>query len=169
MKLQDYSKPSSIPHVKVIDLKQFHDDGGSFVEITRLLDSNGDTSGNSGNCHHSGLEIHQLNHSKILKGAVKAFHLHKLQWDVWYVMDRAIVGLVDLREYKDGTPKNTMRLAVGASPQLIVIPPGVAHGIAAPYGDVNMVYMVTEYFNPKDEFRLDWDLAGKDFWEIQKG
>lgn len=159
MELQDYSKPPYIEGVEIIDLKQFNDTGGSFSELLRvdhslLFD---------GTEHLIFVGSLQINHSKIVKGTVKAFHCHKKQTDIWYVMDRAIVVL------HDPESNITMKIAAGVKPQLIIIPPGVLHGIASPYGDVNMIYFVNRFFNPEDEFRLPWDYLGKEIWEIDKG
>jgi dTDP-4-dehydrorhamnose 3,5-epimerase-like enzyme len=167
MKLQDYSKKDKIWDVTIDDLHQYYDDGGSFCEVARLYGDEG-TEKSRLLGSRIAFEQMQINYSKVLKGTVKAFHVHKEQTDQWLVLDRAIVCLYDTRE--DSYTKGVlMRIAAGVVPQLITIPPGVAHGIAAVYGDVNMVYMVNRVFNPSDEWRLPWDLLGKEIWEIQNG
>jgi dTDP-4-dehydrorhamnose 3,5-epimerase-like enzyme len=170
MKLQNYEKPKVIQDVRIVDLTQYFDDGGSFCEVTRLWGDVGREQSRLLSGDGSGLAFEdlQINYSKVLKGVVKAFHVHKIQTDAWLVLDRAIVCLHDTRD-DSFTTGVTMRLAAGVKPQLIVIPPGVVHGISACYGDVNMIYMVDRHFNPQDEFRLPWDFLGKDIWEPQNG
>lgn len=169
MKLQDYSQPSTIKGVKVIDLVKHEDDGGSFVELGRFTSHYEPHIYDENESFFEGDDL-QINHSYLEHGVVKAYHVHKKQTDIWYVMNKAIVHLVD---YRGGEPTSfnmsDMRLVVGHKPQLIVIPPGVAHGIATPYGPVNMIYLVNEFFNPNDEFRLPWNSFGKDVWEVTKG
>lgn len=168
--LQNYEPKPTIEGVQIINLKQFFDDGGSFCEVLKLIGHVGVEQSTLYDVGESKLNFNELqvNHSKVLKGAIKAFHYHQHQTDVWYVLDRAIVCLADLRN-KGGVVTTSMKLAAGVIPQLIIIPPGVAHGIAAPYGDVNMIYFVDKHFNPKDEWRLKWDLLGKHVWEIEHG
>lgn len=186
MYLQKYDKPESIEGVKIIDLKQHFDDSGSFLELARL-EQRSDSWGMTEYSKFMGLDLSseqwQVNLSKVTKGAVKAFHVHKEQFDVWFLMNKAIVNLIDLRKCDDGLIKTCvdykatihesyaprMRLVLGNTPQLLVIPPMVAHGLGAVYEDVNMLYFVSKFFNPKDEYRLPWDFIGKDVWQVQNG
>jgi dTDP-4-dehydrorhamnose 3,5-epimerase len=163
---QDYSKKPLIDGVKIVELKQFIDDGGSFNEVVRV---------------EKGLlkdfpefELKQVSYSLMEAGAIKAFHLHLKQEDIWFVpaSDKMVVGLVDLRE-SSSTYKVEQRLVLGSGRALLVyIPRGVAHGAAnLSKKSAQIFYFVSEEFdleNP-DEKRLPWDLLGKDFWEREKG
>jgi dTDP-4-dehydrorhamnose 3,5-epimerase-like enzyme len=186
MKLQNYNKQPTIEGVKVIDLKQFNDDGGSFVELCRLQEDDYEDEKRRAYIDFLGeADITstrwQINHSRLEKDVIKGFHLHKKQTDVWYVMDRSIVILFDLRPHKDFHLENVsshfkrdlkskaMKIITGDKPKLITIPPWVAHGIFSPYGPVNMIYFVNRFFDENDEFRISWDYLGEDIWEIQKG
>ena len=66
--LQQYSPPPEIDGVQVVELKRFHDDGGSLTELGRL----------QGGVHAAlpGFEVKQVNYSELEPGAIKAFHLH---------------------------------------------------------------------------------------------
>lgn len=165
---QSYTPKQKIVGVEVVDLKEFIDDGGSFVEIGRL---------------EKGLlkafpkfEIKQINFSNVLPGAVKATHIHKNQEDVWFVLpsSRILVGLQDLRE-KSKMQGVKMRFVLGAGKaQLLLIPRGVAHGLANLSGSpANMIYFVNQHFSADekvcDEYRLPPDFFGKGFWEMTKG
>ncbi len=166
--LQDYSKQTIIDGVEIINLMRFNDDGGSFTELARL----------SGGIPESlpGFEIKQVNYSEMAPAAIKAFHLHKKQTDVWFVppCDKILLVLADVRE-GSATEGVIMRIPLGDyKSRLVKIPPGVAHGcknIAPQKGQI--IYFVNQIFSadPKisDEGRLPWDFFGKDIWEIEKG
>ena len=109
-------------------------------------------------------------------GAIKAYHLHGRQTDVWYVPpdDRMLIVLLDVRQ---GSPTEGARLRFvlgdGAS-RLLRIPPGVAHGVrnlGAQPGRI--VYFTDVPFAPEpaacDEGRLPWDFAGAEVWEVTRG
>lgn len=168
LKKQSYEPRQKISDVEIVDLKEFIDDGGSFVEIGRL--EKGSLKA------FPKFEIKQMNFSNVLPGAVKATHIHKNQEDVWFVLpsSRILVGLQDLREGSK-TEGVKMRFVLGAGKaQLLLIPRGVAHGLAnlsdAP---ANMVYFVNQHFSADekkcDEYRLPADFFGEGFWEMMKG
>jgi dTDP-4-dehydrorhamnose 3,5-epimerase len=115
----------------------------------------------------------QINFSVLAPGAVKAWHLHRRQTDVWFVpgSSRLIAGLLDIRAGSASYGAST-RFALGLGAQLLVIPPGVAHGMAnlGPH-PAQLIYLVSSRFNPgdPDEYRLPFDLLGGDFWSIRPG
>src|SRR5437016_4990038 len=116
------------------------------------------------------------NYSEMAPGAIKAFHLHARQTDVWFVppSDRMLVVLLDVRE-GSRTEGARQRVVLGnGGSRLLLIPPGVAHGVrnlAEATGRI--VYLTDLHFSPEpatcDEGRLPWDFAGKDVWEITRG
>jgi dTDP-4-dehydrorhamnose 3,5-epimerase len=120
--------------------------------------------------------VRQVNFSELAPGAIKAFHLHVRQTDVWYVppSDRMLLVLLDVRQ---GSPTEGARmrfvLGDGAS-RLARIPPGVAHGVrnvGTAMGRI--VYFTDLQFSAEpsacDEGRLPWDFAGRDIWDITRG
>lgn len=163
---QDYAAKPRIDGVEMVDLKRFVDDGGSFLEIGRLSD--GAIAG------LAGVVVKQLSFSEMTPGAIKAFHLHFLQEDLWFVppSQRLLVVLHDVRE---GSPTKgvTMRFVMGdGRAQLVRIPGGVAHGAANPWQQpASIIYLVTEQFEAAipDEHRLPWDFLGSEIWQITKG
>ncbi|HEV8440154.1 MAG TPA: dTDP-4-dehydrorhamnose 3,5-epimerase family protein [Methylomirabilota bacterium] len=166
--LQDYSGAPEIEGVQVLDLKRFHDDGGSFCELGRL----------HGGLHAAfpGFEVKQVNYSEMDPGVIKAFHLHRRQTDVWFVPpgDKMLLVLLDVRA--DSRTRNAHRRLVlgdGAS-RLVRIPPGVAHGVKNLAGSRGrIIYFVDEQFSPApdscDEGRLPWDFAGAEIWDVVRG
>ena len=164
---QAYGGGKRIDGVKIFDLRLLTDDGGSFAELVRF-----DESG----CLEAVPEfkVRQSSYSLVLPGAIKAFHLHYNQEDVWFVppTDRLLIGLVDAR--KDSpTLGETMRFVMGGGKaQLLYIPRGVGHGGANIWQEpATILYYVSQQFdlNDPDERRLPWDLLGADFWQMTMG
>lgn len=166
--VQDYSRQTDIEGVEVIPLKRFNDDGGAMTELGRLDQGS----------HQlvPGFTVQQINYSVVEPLAIKAFHLHKRQTDVWYVppSDRILLVLADVRE---GSPSAGVvrRMILGdCNSTLVRIPPGVAHGCknlcgAAPS---TIVYFVDVQFSTGDdcdEGRLPWDHFGTEVWEVERG
>jgi len=165
---QDYSPADRIDGVEFVDLVRFNDDGGAITELGRL------TAGMHSQLE--GFEVKQINYSEIAPGAVKAYHMHHRQTDVWYVppCDRLLLVLHDCRA---GSPTEgtTSRFVLGdGRSRLVRIPPGVAHG-ASNIGQQTgrIIYMVDVRFSSDpddcDEGRLPWDHLGPDIWELTKG
>lgn len=166
--VQDYSARPHIDGVQIVELKRFHDDGGSITELGRL------TAGL--HAQLPGFECRQVNYSEIEPGAIKAYHLHRRQTDVWYVppCDKLLLVLHDCRQ---GSPTEgrTMRFVLGdGKDRLVRIPPGVAHGTTnLGRSTGRILYMVDLHFSPApgecDEGRLPWDHLGSEIWDVAKG
>lgn len=165
---QSYEPVLKIAGVKFFELKEFTDDGGSFMELCRL---------DRGICAAiPDFEVRQINYSRVLAGAIKATHIHKNQEDVWFVPPHArlLVGLKDLRAGSE-TEGTTMRFVLGAGKTaLLLIPRGVAHGLSNPWNETSTIlYFVNQHFSAdstkNDEYRLDPYFFGKDFWNIKQG
>ncbi len=166
--LQDYSGSPRIDGVQIVDLQRFNDDGGAITELGRI------TSGMHSQLE--GFEIKQVNYSEIEPGAVKAYHMHHLQTDVWYVPphDKLLLVLHDCRK-DSSTEGQTMRFVLGdGRNRLVRIPPGVAHGctnLAQEMGRI--IYFVNVQFSsdPADteEGRLPWDFLGSEIWDVVRG
>lgn len=164
---QQYGGGRRIEGVQIIDLRLMTDDGGSFAELVRF-----DEAGNLEAI--PSFKVRQSSYSLVLPGAIKAFHLHFNQEDVWFVppTDRLLIGLVDARK-SSPTCGATMRFVMGGGKaQLLYIPRGVGHG-GANIGTqpATILYYVNQRFNlnDPDERRLPWDIAGTDFWQITPG
>ncbi|MCS7092864.1 MAG: dTDP-4-dehydrorhamnose 3,5-epimerase family protein [Patescibacteria group bacterium] len=164
--LQDYSKKPVIEGVKIVGLRLLSGEDGTFEELLRL--SEGGISD-----LFPGFNLRQINRSKIVPGAIKAWHLHYSQEDIWYVPpeDHLFLGLWDLRK-KSPTRNLKMKIIMGAGQsKLVYIPRGVAHGVAnVSQKEATVIYFVDRQFNPDrpDERRLPWDLAGANFWQIKR-
>jgi hypothetical protein len=98
-------------------------------------------------------------------GVIKAFHVHKRQYDVWYVPpeDRVLLVLVDLRE--EAASRRTV-LKVLLAWQLDARQDSARGGPRLQEhrnGTAHLIYFTSEHFSPEpattDEGRLPWDLA----------
>lgn len=164
---QDYSPKPKLDGVRLIDLRLMNDDGGCFAELVRFAED-------------GTLEAipefkpRQSSYSEVLPGAIKAFHLHYNQEDVWFVppSDRLLIGLIDARK-ESPTYNVSQRFVMGAGrAQLLYIPRGVGHGGGNIWQKpTTILYYVNQQFNlaDPDERRLPWDVLGADFWDISKG
>lgn len=164
-KLQSYEKAPPIEGVALHKLRRFHDDGGSLTELLRFE--------GAAAIGIDDFRPAQLNYSCVQPGAIKAFHVHRQQTDLWFVPpeDRILAILVDLREGSP-TESNRLRMVLGdGESSLLRIPPGVAHGCRNIGGDVaRLLYVTNLHFSAEhdacDEGRLPWDFVGKESWEI---
>lgn len=165
---QDYKPKRRIEGVEIVDLKRFNDDGGSMCELGRL---------NEGlHAQLPGFVVRQINYSVLEPLAIKAFHLHTRQTDVWFVppTDKLLLVLADVRS---GSPTEgqVMRFPLGdGTSRLVRIPPGVAHGCRnlRPNQMAQILYFVDVQFSTDehcDEGRLPWDHFGADVWEVERG
>lgn len=164
--VQDYSKKRVIEGVKIVELKKWIGEDGSFEELARLNEK-GEFK------EFPNFKVKQINRSKLLPGSIKAWHIHMKQEDVWYIAseDHMIMGMWDLRNDSDTKDIKMKVVMGGGTGKLVLVPRGVAHGVFNHSKKTGTIlYFVNEQFNmaDPDEKRLKWDAAGADFWEIKK-
>jgi dTDP-4-dehydrorhamnose 3,5-epimerase len=135
-----------IQGVEIKELVTRADERGFFREVIRVTDKFFDGFG-------------QWSHSLMYHGTVKAWHIHKKQTDWWYIVGGPLkVALYDTRP-DSPTYRQVMELFMGDNfaPQVLKIPPGVAHGCKA-VGDTAHLFYVTSYvYDPSDEGRIPHD------------
>lgn len=170
---QSYAGQPAIEGAALGEMPVFRGPDGLFAELVRL-DEDRRVQG------LAGFRPVQWNWSLLQPGAVKAWHLHLDQDDVFIVPPDAtlLVGLADLRHDAEGDPggrARPQRLVVGAGRcHRLLIPRGVAHGLAnlgaAPQA---LFYAVNRFFTADpdrtDEWRLPWDHFGAEFWSMERG
>lgn len=160
--IQDYSKKPTIEGVQVKEIRNFVGEDGDFSELLRFTES-GEVEG------FPGFKVRQINRSKMMPNAIKAWHLHYNQDEAQTVRpeDHLVVGLWDVRE-DSPTKGTTMKLVLGGGKaHMLFIPKGVAHGyMNISPKDATILYFVSEQFNMEqpDERRLPWDSI-EGFWE----
>jgi dTDP-4-dehydrorhamnose 3,5-epimerase len=139
---------------------------GLFAELGRI-DDRGGVQG------VEGFRAVQWNWSLLQPGAVKAWHLHLDQEDLWIVPPTStlLVGLADLR--KDSPTRSILQRLVlgGGRCHRLLVPRGVAHGVANLGGEAQAIlYAVNRLFTADpdrtDEWRLPWDRFGAEFWSM---
>ncbi len=166
--VQSYEAAPDIEGVEIVRLRRFNDDGGSMTELGRL----------SSGVHADlpGFSTAQINFSELEPAAIKAYHVHLGQTDVWYVppASKMLVVLADVRE-GSASEGVLRRFVLGdANSLLLRIPPGVAHGVRNLRSDRGqLIYFVDRQFDPApgscDEGRLPWDHFGAEVWDVTKG
>lgn len=139
MKIEEVT---GIPGAVLGTLTVHADSRGSFAEIFRedLL----------------GVKFVQANHSHSKAGVLRGLHYHRRQADAWYfIAGEAQAMLADLRTRSETPAVVSVELSA-ATPQVLYIPPGLAHGFLA-VTDVDLIYWVTTYYDASDEFGVAWD------------
>ncbi len=169
---QSYAPRPPIAGVVLSEVAVSRSADGLFAEIARI-------DGGSGGIQ--GLEAFrpvQWNWSLLQPGAVKAWHLHLDQEDLFVVPPDAtlLVGLADLRrDVHSETRPAPQRLVLGAGRcHRLLIPRGVAHGLANLGTEPQAIlYAVNQFFTADrdrtDEWRLPWDHFGAEFWSMGRG
>ncbi len=163
---QDYSPKPTIDGVRILTIRNFVGENGDFSELLRL-NENGEAE------ILPGFKPRQINRSKQYTKAIKAWHLHYKQDEIWYVPpdEHLLLGLWDVREGSK-TKGTLQKVPLGGGNSIAVyIPRGVAHGGANFSGrKANVYYFVNNQFNADDpdEHRLPWDAAGAEFWDPPK-
>src|SRR4051812_26674415 len=88
-------------------------------------------------------------------GFIKAFHYHKEQDDLWYIISGQVRTVLYDTRPDSATYKETQVIIMGEdSPQAVLIPKGVAHGYQVLGSkDAVLFYHTTTHYNPTDELR----------------
>lgn len=136
-----------IEGVEIKELATYPDERGFFREIIRVTDDFF-TEG-----------FGQLSHSLMYTGVAKAWHIHKVQIDWWYVGSGVLkVALYDTRP-DSSTTRALMEILMGDNQpaRVLRIPPGVAHGCKCISGPANLFYVTSKIYNPDDEGRIAYN------------
>lgn len=154
-------KSQLIEGVHIIPLKETALEKNSFEQIIKLKD------GIIEAIPH--FRVAQINRVCLLPGTIKAWHLHFMQDEIWYVhrSDRLIVGLWDIRKYSTSLGVVKRFSMGGGVSELLHIPYGVAHGsYVISDRPVDLYVFVSQHFNIKnpDEKRMPWNSLGDGFW-----
>jgi len=133
-----------IDGVVIRDLVTHIDERGFFREIIRVTDD------------FFADGFGQWSHSLMYPGVIKAWHIHKVQVDWWYVTS-GVVKVV-LHDTRPGSPthRQTMEFLMGDNQpaRVLRVPPGVAHGCKCISGPAHLFYITSNVYDPADEGRL---------------
>jgi dTDP-4-dehydrorhamnose 3,5-epimerase len=126
------------------ELKTNVDERGFFREVVRVTDD------------FFGEGFGQWSHSLMYTHTAKAWHIHAIQIDWWYVPVGVLkVALFDTRE-GSATHGKLMEFFMGENQpaRVVRIPQGVAHGCRCLQGPAHLFYITSKVYNPKDEGRI---------------
>lgn len=158
-----------IDGVKLIPLQTHLDERGFFREVLRVGDIEA---------------FGQWSHSLMHTGTIKAFHIHSSQFDYWYLAVGVVKAvLIDQRESPLGNrgvvgwlPSVSIPTDYGhpqefilgdnQPPAVLVIPPGVAHGLKVLQGPAHLFYVTSRVYDPADEGRIPYDALGYDWHKV---
>lgn len=148
-----------IEGVKIKPIKRFADDRGFFSEIIKFGEE-------------TFAEVKQTSYTETYPGVIKAFHWHKKQYDVWFpVKGNMQVVLCDMRDDSPTKGETQVIYAGESNPQLILIPPYVAHGYRVLGSKpASLFYHTSEAYDPAnpDEERIAWNDSEIGFnWETK--
>lgn len=136
-----------IDGVQIKELVTHRDERGYFREIVRKTDD----------FFEAGFG--QWSVSLMHTGVIKAWHIHQVQWDWWYVGSGVLkVALHDTR-LNSPSFRQTQEIFLGDNypPAVVAIPPGVAHGCKVLQGPSSLFYITSQIYNPEDEGRISFD------------
>lgn len=161
---QIITRPDSgelIDGIRIQPLALYPDDRGYFLELARF--------GQALTAAFPAAST-QVSAALTVPGAIKAFHFHRHQTDLWAVPTGMLqVALVDLRpESPTFGHRNTIYTG-HLRPWQILIPPGVGHGYKVISQDpALLVYLTDRFYNPADEGRIAYNDPGISYdWELQ--
>lgn len=155
-----------IEGVKLIPLQTHLDERGFFREVLRVGDIEA---------------FGQWSHSLMHTGTIKAWHAHSSQYDYWYLPVGSVKAVVcnlhplidhlefpDLGKYNWGKANKFEEYLLGDNqpPAVLVIPPGVAHGLKVLQGPAHLFYVTSKVYNPNDEGRIGFDQLGYDWHRV---
>jgi len=153
--------PDLIEGVRIQPLALFPDDRGYFLELARF--GQGLTEGFPAGST-------QVSAALTYPGAIKAFHFHRQQTDLWGVPAGMLqVALVDLRPASPTFGRRNTIYAGDLRPWQILVPPGIGHGYKV-IGErpAVLVYLTDRFYNPEDEGRIPYNDPGIAYdWELQ--
>lgn len=142
-----------IPQVEIIKLTTHLDERGYFREILKASQFP---------------KFGQWSMSYMHSGVIKAFHLHQIQTDYWFCASGTIKAVVaDLRglDWQITRPEcQEFILGDNQEPRVLVIPPGIAHGLKVLQGPAVLMYITSEQYDPSDEGRIPFDALGYDWF-----
>jgi dTDP-4-dehydrorhamnose 3,5-epimerase len=144
--MPELQESSFIEGVYTVQLKEFGDDRGRFMEVFRK----------EWFAEREWNAI-QSNRSDSAAGVLRGLHYHHKQVDYWHVIrGRIRAGLVDLRRTSTSFKESEI-VDLRAEDNLgLYIPVGVAHGFAA-ITPVTLFYIVDNYYDGEDEYGIVWN------------
>lgn len=149
-----------IDGVQLIPLTTHADERGFFREVIRSTDE----------IFSEGFG--QWSHSSMYSGTIKAWHIHQIQTDWWYVpigVIKAVLAEVE-HVYNAGWIVGEIQeflLGDNQQAQVLKIPPGVAHGLKVLQGPAHLFYITSREYDGSDEGRIPYNSLGYDWHAVE--
>jgi dTDP-4-dehydrorhamnose 3,5-epimerase len=139
------------PEIVLIEPKIFHDQRGYFFETYQAQ-----------KYAELGIDVEfrQDNLSFSRQGVVRGLHyqLEKPQGKLVMVVQGEVIDLVvDIRHGSPHFGKWSKNVLSAGNHRQLYVPPGFAHGFAVTSTTAMVVYKVTDYYNPGDEYGIRWN------------
>ena len=139
------------PEIVLIEPKIFHDRRGYFFETYQAQ-----------KYAELGIDVkfRQDNLSFSRQGVVRGLHyqLEKPQGKLVMVVQGEVIDLVvDIRPDSPNFGKWSKNTLSAENHRQLYVPPGFAHGFAVTSTTAMVVYKVTDYYNPGDEYGIRWN------------
>lgn len=101
----------------------------------------------------------QWSHTLTYQGAAKAWHIHQVQIDWWYVAIGAIKAVLYDTRQDSPTRGELQEILLGEHypAHILKVPAGVAHGYKVIQGPMHLFYITSNIYNPADEGRIPHD------------
>jgi dTDP-4-dehydrorhamnose 3,5-epimerase len=102
------------------------------------------------------------------QNVLRGVHVHRLRYDYMLVLQgRATFGLADLRADSPTFRQSMAFDASGEAPRIVIVPPGVAHGVYA-HEPMLYLYGLTAYWDGLDQLGCRFDDPGLNIaWPIR--
>lgn len=112
---------------------------------------------------NTGMSPVQWNAVHSAQGVLRGVHVHVVHADyLTLVAGRMLLALHDMRPESPTAGLGAMLVLDAATPQAVLVPPGVCHGFYFPVPST-LVYSVSAYWNAFDELGCRFDDAAFDF------
>ena len=154
------TKQELLPGVWLLSLKRFDDPRGSFVKT--FIRSAFDAVPGFGNSNPP-FDFQEEFYSFSKKGVLRGMHFQLPPHDhdklVYCAVGQVLDVLLDLRK-GPGYGKSASTVLDGKTPQLLVIPKGIAHGFIALQDQSLLVYKTSSEYSPSHDAGIRYDSFG---------
>ena len=105
----------------------------------------------------------QWSESLMYQDVIKAWHVHMIQTDFWYVSSGVIKAVLCDRRSDYPGYNEIAEFILDNQAGILRIPPGVAHGCKVLQGPAMLMYITSKVYNPEDEGRIAYDTLDYDW------
>ena len=145
--------PLDLPGILLIELRLFKDSRGYFLETYQALRYSD---------HGIAAGFVQDNLSFSHRGVVRGLHYQLLQPQgklVTVIQGEVVDFVVDIRPDSPHFGKWSKNTLSADNHRQLYVPPGFAHGFAVISATATVLYKVTDYYHPGDEYGIIWNDA----------